>query len=117
MCLDAITSTTRDRKREGFGWKVFNACEGVLYGEFYGGNGCFKQKESPFREGVWLKSKDNHTKEYPLGFHIFKTRAEARSWIDKREQTVKKVRFKDFLAEGMGNNNRRIIVAKEIIIL
>ncbi len=115
MCLDTVTSTTRDRKREGFGWKVFNPCGGVLYGEFFGVNGCHNQKDSPFRKGVWLKSKDNHREEYPLGFHIFKTRADARSW--SRGQTVKKVRFKDFLAEGMGNNDRRIIVAKEIMIL
>ncbi len=117
MCLDEVTSTTRDRKREGIGWKVFNKNNGMLYGEFYDANGDYDQSKSPFKLGIWLKSRGHRRGYYPIGFHMFKTRAEARSWAGEGCQAVKKVRYKDFLASGMGNNERHIIVAKEIFIL
>lgn len=60
MCLDTVTSITRDRKREGIGWKAFRLRGGELHSEFNGG---------VRKKGVWLESVDNGTQNYPLGFH------------------------------------------------
>ena len=116
MCLDTVTSRTRDRKREGFGWKVFKIIDGVLENEYYDGR-------IPIIEGCWLKSNDEGGyQNYPLGFHIFRTREEARIWKrwSNRNRVVKKVMFRDVLAEGKQLHygcSLRVIVAKEIMIL
>ncbi len=112
MCLREVTSTTRDRKREGFGWKVFNIRDGKIYSE------CMSRKKAK-KEGVWLKSQDNGKALYPLGFHVFRTRKAARSWknIDSAVGSrVRKVRWRDFLAEGLQWGSPAI-VAKEMMIL
>lgn len=114
MCLEIVYSTVRDRKREGIGWKVFQIKNGNLYGD------CVVGRR---RIGVWLKSRDNKSASYPLGFHILHTRREARIWKSPGEK-VRKVRFRDVLAEGtqykwgeLLSHNLRVIVAKEMMIL
>lgn len=115
MCLSVVTSRERDRKREGFGWKVFSKSKnGNLFGD------CVKGFR---RVGIWLKSKDNKSEGYPLGFHILRTRREARFWKAPNE-VIRKVKFRDILAEGTQNHwsdfrreQLRIIVAKEMFIL
>lgn len=111
MCLDTVTSKTRDRKREGHGWKVFEMINGTLRSVIFASN-------QPRTEGVWLKSRNNKSKDYPLGFHIFRTREEARSWRCVG-QIIRRVKFRDFLAEGAQGScdPLRVIVAKEMLIL
>lgn len=115
MCLSVVNSRARDRKREGLGWKVFAIRNGKLCGEYYGGIR---------KEGVWLKSRNDGSEDYPLGFHIIKTRREARAWNHRRIfrtsclKRVRKVKFRDVLAEGIQLcGSVRIIVAKEMMIL
>lgn len=115
MCLHTVDSTTRNRKRKGVGWKVFNAQDNELYSEFYT-NGGLQLYEAPIRIGVWLRSKDNGKEDYPLGFHIFKIRKDACEWCDQG-QVVKKVHWRDFLAEGQLPSGKLVIVAKEMKIL
>jgi len=109
MCLNIVTSTTRDRKREGFGWKVFTVRSGILSYEYFGG---------AISEEIWLKSKDNGAVDYPLGFHLFRTRKAARKWKSSI-QRVRKAKFKDVLAEGFLSyyDKLPVIVAKEMFIL
>lgn len=109
MCLIIVTSRERDRKREGIGWKVFTIVNEKFRGEYYGG----------IRNvGVWLKSRNDGSEEYPLGFHIFQTRREARYWNRHCPNKVVKVKFRDVLAEGTQLvGTVRIIVAKEMMIL
>ncbi|TET41427.1 MAG: hypothetical protein E3J60_04550 [Dehalococcoidia bacterium] len=113
MCLTEVTLTTRDRKQEGFGWKVFEVVNKKFKGEYYGGIR---------KEGVWLKSKDDGSEDYPLGFHLYQTRREARHWLSycnrhrDGKYIVRKAKFRGILAEGR-DNCRRVIVVKEMLIL
>ena len=117
MYLNEVTSTTRDREREGIGWKIFDIYDGELYSESFGGKR---------GEGIWLRSRDNKSATYPLGFHVCRTRKEARLWKDPGQRVIK-VRFRDVLAEGTQGRSQtstpfkwvdlRILVAKNMLIL
>jgi len=114
MCLNTVTSTERDRKREGVGWKVFEVVDGRLKGLYRGG---------PWKKRRWLQSVDDRTENYPLGFHMFRTRKDARKEASFTHVSspgplrVVKVKFRDVVTTGLGNMGERIIVAKEMLIL
>lgn len=116
MCLGEVTTTERNRKQEGVGWKVFQIRDGEISGEY--------DRLPQIKIGVWLKSKDDDSEVYPLGFHVFHTRKEAREWKSRScdgnipRQRVRKVRWRDFLAQGTQSGiGLRIIVAKKMMVL
>lgn len=100
MCLSQITKRYSKRdKTEGFGWKTV----------YINDNDTFR---FPFyshklnRYNQWLrrvinKVNDFCTVEYDSGFHIFKTRKDARTYKGSfHDEKVVKVQYKGIVCEG-----------------
>lgn len=113
MCLDTVSN--RKPKPEGFGWKA-------MY--FDGSFLMYSDKKPP--EGAWIKERDyrkSYAKnwrliehEYPLGFHLFKTKRGAEGYWDIGESVIKHVQYRGAIAQGE-QGGAPVIVAKEIKIL
>ena len=121
MCLKKLEdfNVQLNKVGVGTGYKVFNGKEGRLYGEY-------ARPGKERRVGVWLKEENFRAQridtglerdgvKYKRGWHIFLTRKDAVAW-SVIHQHVRKVKFKGIVAMGRTENNRAVIVAKEIFI-
>lgn len=114
MCLHTIESTEHKPHAEGKGWKIFEiGGSEVLYTWLFG-------DREPLALNKWLKSKDNGSVHYPLGFHVFTTRSAAVLFKNGTPgEVIRRVKWRDQVAIGTQNENYpgKVFVAKEMMIL
>lgn len=121
MCLKKLEDFNVRLSKDGVGtgYKVFNRKGGRLCGEY-------ARPGKERRVGVWLKEKnfrpqridtglDRDGVKYKCGWHIFLKRNDALDW-SVLGQHIRKIKFKGIVAMGRTENNRAVIVAKEIFI-
>ena len=118
MCLDRVSNTVRKKDAVGFGYKAYYQYRGNLYNPYYA-------TTKPRKTGVWIGSRNMgwYGSHYPKGHHVFRRRGDAEDWANIHDAIVKRVKFRDRLAQGkqiMWRNGRwksiPVIVAKEIFI-
>ena len=124
MCLDKLQKfkVKLDKDGVGEGFKAFgrDPTPGGLRGEC-----CNTQKLRPWNK--WLKEKPfrrnrdegtacawSDSKDYPIGWHIFKTEHGARRWTGFNS-SIRKVKFRNIVVTGI-QVECQVIVAKEIFI-
>ena len=106
MCLARLTDFKVSKKH---GWKVFFCLGGSLHGEFCGTN-------EERKVNRWLDSDDflydenreqlicDSTETYPVGWHIFLRKEDAKIWMKKsvfkKHLVIRKVLFKEIVAKG-----------------
>lgn len=130
MCIE-ITKLTKPDEKIRYGWKVFKEYENELVGEMKG-------NKEPLPIGKWVHEKDYRTplhqnkrrnirQGYPYGFHIFKSKKDAKIWQrwgpDSELLVVMKVAYKQKAAEGKqflfttSNPRGKCVIAKQIKII
>jgi len=128
MCLEKITKRYKPRDmRVHIGYKVFRVFSGRILGEYQN-----PEKERP--RGRWIKEKNYRRiicssklfadtgEEYPKGWHIIRTKREAKRWSCYSWKKIFKVAYKNVIVAGVqeasaGVLGVKIVVAKEIKIL
>ena len=124
MCLERL----KDFRTIGNeGYKIFRMRAGKLSPL------CAGKRDKPLLRGRWLKAKDWHEKivprrtqiwdiegktcsTYSIGWHIFMSKREARTWCDRMTDKIFKVKYRNISVKGTRDDNN-IIVAQEMIIL
>ena len=121
MCLKRLEDFNVRLNKDGIGtgYKVFNQRNGRLCGEY-------ARPGKERRVGVWLKEEnfraqridtglDRNGVKHKYGWHIFLRRKAAENW-SAEGQDIRKIKFKRIVTTGIGTNNAKVIVAKEIFI-
>lgn len=112
MCLEKVTNWCKEKK--GIGWKV------VLEDREHKYHPQFQNRFLTFKKCHWNKDTNLFritsafyvSSQYSSGFHLFKTRAEAREWTKRKRGIIKKVKYRKLVASGI-QSYKRVIVAKE----
>ena len=118
MCLSTIQKVhKRPLETEGWGWKVFRVSSGnSLYFQHY--------SRQDFQTNKWLTAKKvmarcqwpHRDKQYPTGFHIFKTKNGAESWRACRTNLVcMKVKYKQLRIIGTQDRYKCLVADKLFI--
>lgn len=138
MCLEALADfpVKKNKRGEVRGWKVFRGNwqkppkERLAF--------TIRDTRRPLRRGVWLDAndygdaalitmmkkhakRDENAKTYPAGFHLYRTRCEARAWLMFMAMRYRKlfcvlpVRVRNVCATGL-QYRARVIVAREMLI-
>lgn len=121
MCLSQITKTYSKRdKTEGFGWKVVSINDNDTF------RFPFFHNSKSNRYNQWLrrvinKVNDFCTVEYDSGFHIFKTRKDARTYKGTfSDEKIVKVQYKGIVCEGFQKdynaNTKKIIQLRCLVV-
>lgn len=132
MCLEALTNfpVKKNKRGEVRGWKVFRNDQQKPPKERLAFT--IWDTRRPLRRGVWLDANDygdaslitmrgKDAKTYPAGFHLYRTRCEARAWLMFMAMRYRKlfcvlpVRVKNICATGW-QYGARVIVAREMLI-
>lgn len=108
MCLQIVDKKPKVRKGEG--WKVFQiGPRGGLRNAIQKEGRALPKNRSLRSNGVFITSgSDGESRPYPSGFHILRTRAEAREYrrvlhcLTGRSFVVHKVKFDEVTATGTG---------------
>jgi hypothetical protein len=125
MCLSKKTNWCKEK--EGYGWKVFSISHNTLHGVFYykGDNYTLNK----FYRATFGLIQAEDRQRYSCGFHILKTRAEARKYkeyIHQNSLVIRKVKYRKLVSSGIEEPNIflkqvwpkvSVIVAKEMLIL
>ena len=117
MCLSTIDYTEPDPKVTGYGWKVYGRTKsGELLPDYFGPRGYGDFQPLPIDQ--WLPRAHHHRRRPPLpyrtGYHVFKTRKDARAWKLGLSDTVRKVKWRGLLAAG-SQTGRAVTVAAYVI--
>jgi len=116
MCLSGIIERNPE-VTEGIGWKCFEKEYGYLTTEYvhseikYQKNKWYKASEVSSAKMIDVDNSSNGKFRYPAGFHIFKTRQDARDW----GENVRKVQYRK--AHTIGYQAGTVIVSEEMMIL
>lgn len=106
MCLSKVTKIyKKPDPKERVGWKV-----GVLTSEH------FIPYFATFvrlKTNKWERAKDDKSENYPLGFHIFTKKLDAKRFLDfyirtKGDGTIVKVKYRKVVARGVQSLTKRI---------
>jgi hypothetical protein len=109
MCLHVVDKEAI--VKEGIGYKGFFISHGEINSEY---------QTFGFTYEKWVKDDDNSYirtcdgEKYKTGFHLYKTRREARN--NYSDSDIRKIKFRKVVATGTQNDDR-VIVAREIYIL
>lgn len=112
MCLHQVTNTTESSNAHGVGFKVMlrpryeGKPSGVWHGEMRFTPPLHEGREYQAQASKHSLTVLHQTADYPLGFHIFKTKRAAELWrLQKHNhdhhRTVVKVKWRHKLAEGI----------------
>ena len=119
MCLTILDDY---EVKQDYGWKVFWKKEGKLCADLF--------PHLPYPVNRWIKEKDyralsgrreyirfpNTSIRYPMGFHIFLKKKDARGWKNWWNERIRKVKFRKIVAKGW-QRGMKVIVAKEMLII
>ena len=116
MCLDTITKTGLNKS--GYGWKVFDVHDGVLFSEFYNNNeGNNKQAVAVNKWMEAIKRNMQGGNDYLSGFHIFLTEECAVNWAIAPYQVVTKVKYRKGHTIGTLHSTYNVVVSDEMLVL
>lgn len=129
MCITEIKNRVLDKKEQsGIGWKVFRVdpdCPGRLIFEYSGQasypaipiNRWMHAENNIVENVLWSGTEHKYVQlfTYLSGFHILKTRAEARRWAWSRDLRVRKVKYRNARIIGR-QNSYNVIVADKILV-
>jgi hypothetical protein len=137
MCLNTVSRICNPEPKEIVGYKYFDMNGSDIRSPMMGSDNLYKlgkwiddaseslidsDEENQVLTGVkadgTLKFNYNN-KQYPSGFHILRTKKDARKYVAASELgdwRLFKVKYKNVVAEGL-DNGARVVIARSMLIL
>ena len=119
MCLEKITKIyKKPDPKERVGWKLVSY---ISIDKTHFDSSCVNKT---YKTNRWLKSSGSWSFDYPIGFHIFEKKKDAKEIIKNsvvfQNDELVKVKYRKTVARGiesMGGQKSNCIVAKEMKVI